>query len=146
MELDNTHFMKQAIKLAIQAAEEGEVPIGAVVVADERIIGRGYNQTKKLADSTAHAEMLAMTAAFQSLNSIILSDCKLYVTIEPCAMCAGAIHWARFGEVIYGASEPKSGFEKFNPSILHPKTKITKGILEEECTMLIQQFFESKRD
>jgi len=145
MELDDSHFMKQALKLAVRAGEEDEVPIGAVVVLNNQIIGKGYNQTKKLEDATAHAEMLALTAAFQHLNSTILNECKLYVTIEPCSMCAGALKWARIGEVIYGAPEEKSGYTLYTPSLLHPKTKVKKGTLHEECAMLMSQFFEAKR-
>jgi len=146
MELDDTFFMKQALKLAIQASEEDEVPIGAVVVVNNRIIGKGYNQSVRLGDCTAHAEMLALTAAFQSLNSSVLDECKIYVTVEPCPMCAGALSWSRIGEVIYGASEPKSGFSHFTPSLLHPKTTVKQGILEDECSMVMRDFFSSKRD
>lgn len=146
MELDDTHFMNLAIKLAQQAADEDEVPIGAIVVADGRIVGKGYNQTERLNDCTAHAEMLAITAAFQSVNSSILDDCKIYITVEPCAMCAGALAWSRIGEVIYGATEPKCGFSRFSPNLLHPKTKVKKGVLEMECSTLMKDFFRSKRD
>ena len=118
MELDHNYFMKQAIKQALMAADEDEVPIGAVVVVENQIIGKGYNQTRRLNDNTAHAEMLALTAAFSQFNSSILDACRLYVTVEPCAMCAGAINWARIGTLVYGAPEPKSGFTKYEPTLL----------------------------
>ena len=145
MELDDNYFMKQALKLAMRAAEEGEVPIGAVVVADGHIIGKGYNQTERLNDATAHAEMLALTAAFQSLNSTILDECKLYVTIEPCVMCAGALKWARIGHLIFGASEPQSGFTQYSPNMLHPKTKIIEGVLADESGLIMTEFFRAQR-
>jgi tRNA(adenine34) deaminase len=145
MELGHDYFMKQALKLAIQAAEEDEVPIGAVVVVDNKIIGKGYNQSQRLNDCTAHAEMLALTAAFNQFNSSILEECTLYVTVEPCSMCAGALKWARIGTLVYGLSEPKSGFSLYEPTLLHPKTKVKSGILESECKQVMQAFFESKR-
>lgn len=138
--------MKQALKQAITAFDEDEVPIGAVVVVNNQIIGKGYNQTKRLNDSTAHAEMLATTSAFNHFQSSILDECTLYVTVEPCAMCAGAIKWARFKKVVFGANEPKSGFTQYQPTILHPKTKVVSGVLEEECRQLMQQFFAKKRE
>ncbi|MCB9262326.1 MAG: nucleoside deaminase [Flavobacteriales bacterium] len=145
MDLGHDYFMKQALKQAIMAAEEDEVPIGAVVVVNNQIIGKGYNQTQRLNDTTAHAEMLAITAAFNHFNGTFLTECSLYVTVEPCAMCAGAIKWARLGSLVYGASEPKSGFSMYQPSILHPKTTVVSGILEDECKMIMQHFFEKKR-
>lgn len=138
--------MKQAIKQALLAFEDDEVPIGAVVVVDNQIIGKGYNQTKRLQDATAHAEMLALTSAFNHFNTTILDECTLYVTVEPCPMCAGALKWARLHQVVYGASEPKSGFSLYKPSLLHKKTEIVGGVLEQECKDLMQTFFEAKRD
>lgn len=139
------YFMREALKLAQRAFEEDEVPVGAVVVSDNRIIGKGYNQTELLKDATAHAEMLAITSAFQYLGSKYLKDCTLYVTLEPCAMCAGALSWAQVGQVIYGASDLKRGFTAFSEKILHPKTKLEGGVLAEDCRLLIQSFFQAKR-
>lgn len=145
MVLDDQHFMQLALKLAQQAAEEDEVPVGAVVVADGQVIGKGYNQSVKLNDCTAHAEILALSAAFQALNSTILKECTLYVTVEPCAMCAGALKWAQIGRLVYGASEPKSGFTLHQPSLLHPKTTVLKGLMANESAQLMKEFFKSKR-
>lgn len=145
MELGHDYFMKQAIKQALLALEEDEVPIGAVVVVNNQIIGKGYNQTKRLNDATAHAEMLALTSAFNHFHTSILDECSLYVTVEPCAMCAGAIKWARLKQIVYGATEPKSGFSQFVPTLLHRKTEVITGVLETECKALMQEFFESKR-
>lgn len=145
MELGHDYFMKQAIKQALLALEEDEVPIGAVVVVNNQIIGKGYNQTKRLNDATAHAEMLALTSAFNHFHTSILDECSLYVTVEPCAMCAGAIKWARLKQIVYGATEPKSGFSQFEPTLLHRKTEVITGVLETECKALMQEFFESKR-
>ncbi|MCB9252079.1 MAG: nucleoside deaminase [Flavobacteriales bacterium] len=143
--MDPSYFMKQAYREALNAFEADEVPIGAVVVCENRIIARGFNQTEMLIDTTAHAEILALTAAFIHLGSKILDECTLYVTIEPCVMCAGALKWARIGKLVYGADEPKSGFSKFSPSVLHPSTKIEKGLLKDECAALMQDFFRKKR-
>ena len=145
MELNHDYFMKQALKQALLAFDDDEVPIGAVVVVNNQIIGKGYNQTERLNDTTAHAEMLALTAAFNQLNSTILDECTLYVTVEPCAMCAGAIKWARLKEVVFGATEPKSGFTQYSPSLMHPKTTVVSGVLESECASLMRQFFNEKR-
>jgi tRNA(adenine34) deaminase len=139
------HFMKQAIQLAEQAFEEDEVPIGAIVVCRNRIIGRGYNQVEKLKDSTAHAEMLAITAASDYLGSKHLTECTLYVTIEPCPMCAGALRWVQVPAVVYGASEPKTGYSRFGPEMLHPKTQVSRGVLADECAELMRRFFNQKR-
>ncbi len=146
MELGHDYFMKQAIKQALLAFEDDEVPIGAVVVVNNQIIGKGYNQTRRLKDVTAHAEMLALTSAFNHFSTSILDECTLYVTVEPCPMCAGALQWARLKQVVYGASEPKSGFSLYSPSLLHQKTEIVAGVLEPECKDLMQKFFEAKRD
>ena len=137
--------MSLAIKEALRAYEEDEVPIGCVIVAGDQVIAKGYNQTQKLNDATAHAEIIALTSAFAYLNTRILKDCTLYVTIEPCAMCGGAIRWAQLKSIVYGAKEEKCGFSLYEPSILHPKTEIISGIEEEACAKLIQQFFVEKR-
>ena len=139
------HFMRQAWLLAQQAMEDNEVPIGAVVVCDYRIIGRGYNQTERLQDPTAHAEMIAITAACEYLGSKYLQDCSLFVTIEPCVMCAGAIRWAQIDKLVFGAQEPKTGFSRHQPGLLHPKTQIVSGIMEDDCRALMKDFFRKKR-
>jgi tRNA(adenine34) deaminase len=146
MELDDEYFMKQALKLAQQALDEDEVPIGAILVWNKKIIAKGYNQSKMLNDCTAHAEMLALTSGFNAAGSPYLNDCTMYVTIEPCPMCAGALKWSQLGKLVYGASEPKSGFSIYNPSLLHPKTKITSSVLKEECAEIMSQFFRAKRN
>lgn len=139
-------FMAQALRLAQQAYDQGEVPVGALVVTEHgQVIGKGYNQTERLGDVTAHAEMLALTAATQTLGGKYLSACTLYVTLEPCIMCAGALAWAQLDRLVYGASEPKRGFSKFQPSLLHPKTTRVSGILEPECEALLRSFFQEKR-
>ena len=139
-------FMKLALQLAKQAYEEDEVPIGALVVCKNQIIGKGYNQVQKLKDATAHAEMLAITAAAQYLNSKYLKNCTLYVTIEPCIMCAGALKWSQIEQIVYGATEEKMGFESKQIDIFPKKTQITQGILADECKALMQQFFQEKRE
>ena len=139
------YFMQQALIEAEKAFKEGEVPIGAVVVSDFRVIGRGHNQTERLQDPSAHAEMIALTAACDYLGSKYLQDCSLYVTIEPCAMCAGALRWAQLSSVIFGAGEPKYGFRRYQPVLLHPKTLIKGGVLESECANLMKTFFKDKR-
>lgn len=143
----NSHekFMKLALQLAKQAYEEDEVPIGALVVCKNQIIGKGYNQVQRLKDATAHAEMLAVTAASEYLNSKYLKECTLYVTIEPCIMCAGALKWAQIDKIIYGAREEKMGFQSKKVDIFHTKVEILSGILEIECRDLMQQFFKEKR-
>lgn len=139
------HFMKQALAEAQTAFEADEVPVGAVVVANNRIIARAHNLTERLNDVTAHAEMQAITAAADFMGGKFLDKCKLYVTLEPCVMCAGAIHWARFSEVIFGASDPKKGYSLLNENVLHPKTTVVRGIMENECSTLLKDFFASKR-
>jgi tRNA(adenine34) deaminase len=139
------YFMQKALQLAQEAAEAEEIPIGAVVVHKGRIIGKGYNQTEKLNDVTAHAEMLAITAAASFLNSKFLEECTLYVTVEPCLMCAGAIRWARLGKVVYGCSEPRTGFSRELNTLGHKQTEVVKGVLEEEARSLMQDFFRSRR-
>lgn len=142
---DDTYFMKQALVEARAAAAEGEVPVGAVVVAAGRIIARAHNQTERLGDVTAHAEMLAITAAAGALGAKYLTNCSIYVTVEPCVMCAGAIGWAQLSEIIYGASDEKRGFTRFAPHAFHPKAIVKKGILEAECAAEMQQFFKRRR-
>ena len=138
-------YMREALREAHAAAAEGEIPIGAVVVWKGRIIGRGHNQTERLHDTTAHAEMIAITAATGAMGGKYLSDCTLYVTVEPCPMCAGALAWAQLGRVVYGAPDPRRGFSLFSPPLLHPRTESAGGILTEECSALMLDFFKSKR-
>lgn len=140
----DTYFMKQALKQAQLAFDQDEVPVGAVVVANEQIIARAHNFTEKLNDVTAHAEMQAITAASEFLGGKYLTDCTLYVTLEPCAMCAGALNWSQIGNVVYGALDEKRGAGRFN-GIYHSKTKVKGGVLEDSCGELIREFFKSKR-
>ena len=138
-------FMRLALDEARQAYEAGEIPIGAVVVCRERPIARAHNLTETLNDVTAHAEMQAITAAANTLGGKYLTDCTLYVTVEPCTMCAGAIGWAQIPRIVYGTADPKRGFHDIAPKALHPKATVTSGVLEEECRRLMQNFFASKR-
>ena len=138
-------YMRRALDEARQALEEGEIPIGAVVVAKGRIISRAHNQTETLNDVTAHAEMLAITAAANALGGKYLTDCTLYVTVEPCPMCAGAIGWAQVPHIVYGAADEKRGYRRYAPNVLHPRANAIGGILEEECRQLMLDFFKSKR-
>ncbi|MBL1408173.1 nucleoside deaminase [Sphingobacterium faecale] len=138
-------YMKEAFSLAEQAFREDEVPIGAVIVAQNKIIGKGYNLTERLNDVTAHAEMQAFTAAANFLGGKYLNDCTLYVTVEPCVMCAGASYWTQVSRIVYGAVDDKRGYTVVAPNILHPKTQIIGGVLEEECGALMRAFFRSKR-
>lgn len=138
-------YMLEALKEARAALEEDEVPIGAVLVAGDEIIARGHNMTECLGDPTAHAEMLAITSATSSLGGKYLDTCTLYVTVEPCPMCAGAIAWCQLGRLVWGADDPKRGFTRFSPSLLHPKTAVERGVLEAECSSLVTDFFRSKR-
>jgi tRNA(adenine34) deaminase len=138
-------YMKQALREAEQAFAENEVPIGAVVVCNGRIIARAHNLTERLCDATAHAEMQAITAAENFLGAKYLPDCTLYVTVEPCPMCAGALAWAQVGRVVYGAGDEKRGFTRYAPEVLHPKTELTAGVLAEESIALMQQFFRARR-
>ena len=138
-------YMREALREAGYAAAEDEVPIGAVIVSRGRIVGKGHNMTEKLNDPTAHAEMIAITAATEALGGKYLNDCTLYVTVEPCPMCAGALAWSQIGEVVYGASDPKRGFSIFSPPLMHPKTKVTSGILAQECGEMVSDFFKNKR-
>lgn len=137
--------MKKALEEAALAAEEGEIPVGAVMVCQGKIIARAHNETERLNDVTAHAEMLAVTMAASALGGKYLNECTLYVTLEPCVMCAGALAWAQLGKLVYGASDPKRGFSRLTPSPLHPKTKITTGIMEEACSAPLLRFFKEKR-
>ena len=138
-------YMRRALDEARQALEEGEIPIGAVVVAKGRIISRAHNQTETLNDVTAHAEMLAITAAANALGGKYLTDCTLYVTVEPCPMCAGAIGWAQVPHIVYGAADEKRGYRRYAPNVLHPRANAIGGILEEECRQLMLDFFKNKR-
>lgn len=138
-------FMREALKLASMAFEDDEVPIGAVIVSQGRIIGKGYNLTERLNDVTAHAEMQAFTAAANYLGGKYLKDCTLYVTVEPCVMCAGASYWTQISRIVYGARDQKRGYSSFHDKIIHPKTEIVSGVLEEECAALIKSFFRNKR-
>lgn len=144
----NSHeyFMNEALKEAHYAFSMDEVPVGAIVVCQQKIIARAHNQCEKLTDCTAHAEMLAITSASNYLGSKYLNECSLYVTLEPCPMCAGAIFWSQMGKVIFGASDEKRGYRKLGDNILHPKTKVVHSILEHECSTLIKKYFELKRD
>ena len=137
--------MREALREAVYAASEDEVPIGAVVTCRGRIIGKGHNMTERLNDPTAHAEMIAITAATEAMGGKYLNDCTLYVTVEPCPMCAGALAWAQIGRVVFGASDPKRGFSLFSPSLMHPKTEVVSGVLADECSNLVTEFFRNKR-
>lgn len=138
-------FMRMALKEAEKAGANGEIPIGAVIVCGGRIISRAHNLTETLHDVTAHAEMQAITAAANMLGGKYLRDCTLYVTVEPCVMCAGALGWSQIARVVYGAADDKRGFRRFAPDALHPRTSVTGGVLEEECRTLMQQFFQARR-
>ena len=142
---ENEKYMKEALREAQCAAAEDEVPIGAVVVCRGRVIAKGHNMTERLNDPTAHAEMIAITAATEAMGGKYLNDCTLYVTVEPCPMCAGALTWSQIGKVVYGASDSKRGFSLFTPSLMHPKTEIVSGVLAEECGDIVSVFFRNKR-
>jgi len=142
---NDEYFMKKAFSEALQAFEKGEVPVGAVVVSNQKIIARAHNLTETLNDVTAHAEMQAITAATNLLGGKYLNDCTLYVTLEPCVMCAGALGWAQVGKIVFGASDEKRGYRKFAAKSLHPKTEVVGGVMETECTELMQEFFRQKR-
>jgi tRNA(adenine34) deaminase len=143
--LDDNYFMRQALQEAQKAFDKDEVPIGAVIACQERIIARTHNLTEVLNDVTAHAEMQAITAAADILGGKYLTDCTLYVTVEPCPMCAGALGWAQISRVAYGASDEKRGYSLFLPNLLHPKTLVTSGVMKDECVKLMRDFFEKKR-
>ena len=139
------YFMKQAILEANKALSKNEIPIGAVIVCNNSIIARAHNLTETLNDVTAHAEMQAFTSAANNLGGKYLKNCTLYVTLEPCVMCAGAAYWSQISRIVYGASDEKRGFSKTSKNILHPKTKVTKGVLQDDCSKLLKSFFQDKR-
>lgn len=142
---DDTLYMRKALDEARQAFKAGEVPVGAIVVCRDRILARAHNLTETLNDATAHAEMQAITAAANALGGKYLNECTLYVTVEPCVMCAGALGWAQLGRLVYGASDPKRGFTVYAPQALHPRTEVVSGLLEEEASELMRTFFKQKR-
>ncbi len=142
----DSHFMKEAFKEAQKAFDENEVPVGAIIVCDNKIIARAHNMTERLNDVTAHAEMIAFTSATDFLGGKYLNECTLYVTLEPCVMCAGASYWTQLKKVVYGASDEKRGFAKHQENLLHPKTEIVKGIMEQDCSKILKTFFQQKRD
>ena len=137
--------MRLALEEAQKAFRQDEVPVGCVIVCNNHIVGRGHNLTEQLGDVTAHAEMQALTAAAQTLGGKYLNECTLYVTLEPCVMCAGALNWAQLGRLVYGADDPKRGFSRLQPPILHPKTEVVKNVLADECGDLVRRFFLLKR-
>jgi tRNA(adenine34) deaminase len=145
--MTHEYYMMQALKEARQAFDEDEIPVGAVVVLDGKVIARGRNMTERLNDPTAHAEMIALTSAFNSLGSKYLPDATLYVTIEPCLMCAGAVFWSKLGKIVYGAEDEKNGYKKMTGSNwpFHPKTELTRGVMQEDCAKLMKDFFRKKR-
>ena len=143
--MTDTDYMKQALVEAHKAYEQNEVPIGAVIVCKGRVIARAHNLTEMLNDVTAHAEMQAITAAANNIGGKYLNDCTLYVTVEPCPMCAGAIGWSQLGKLVYGAADEKRGYRRFAPDVLHPKTEVISGICADEATALMKKFFASKR-
>ena len=145
MENTEEKYMRAALGQAALAYEDDEVPVGAVIVCNGRIIARAYNMTERLKDPTAHAEMQAITMATEYLGGKYLTECELYVTVEPCPMCAAALGWAQIRKVVYGAPDPKKGFTLYSPSLLHPKTSVVSGVLAEECARLMSDFFKGKR-
>lgn len=142
---DDDYFMGEALREARKAEAEGEIPVGAVVVAGEKVIARAHNQTELLHDVTAHAEMLTITAAAEHLGAKYLTGCTLFVTLEPCVMCAGALGWSQVERIVYGASDEKRGFERLGRGMLHPKTEVKGGVRSEECGTLVKEFFKKKR-
>ena len=142
---DDIFYMRQPILDARKAFDRGEIPVGAVVVCRERIIARSHNLTETLNDVTAHAEMQAITAAANNLGGKYLPDCTLYVTVEPCVMCAGAIAWSQMGRLVFGAADEKRGYQRYAPHALHPKTTVVQGVLDEECASLMKDFFKKRR-
>ncbi|MBK7762389.1 MAG: nucleoside deaminase [Bacteroidetes bacterium] len=144
--LSHEHYMRLALQEAEKAAQADEVPVGAIIVMQDKIIAKGYNQVQLLNDATAHAEILALTSGFQNVGSKYLPEATLYVTIEPCVMCAGALYWSKIAEIVYGASDEKNGYRKCCSQMpFHPKTKIHNGILESECAQIMKDFFKQKR-
>ena len=142
---EDEKFMRMALNEAERALAKQEVPIGAVVVAGGRVIGRGHNLVETLMDATAHAEMQAITAAANYLGGKYLADCALYVTVEPCVMCAGAIAWSQMGKLVFGAADEKRGYQRYAPNALHPKTNVLQGIMADECASLMKEFFKKRR-
>lgn len=143
--MEDERFMRIALQQANYAAERGEVPIGAVVVVNGKVIARSHNMTETLTDPTAHAEMQAITMATDAFGGKYLTDATIYVTVEPCPMCAAALGWAQLGRLVYGASDPKRGYTLYSPNLLHPKTKVSAGILKEECGAIVTEFFKNRR-
>lgn len=143
--MPDEYFMEMALVLAEEAAENGEIPVGAIIVCRNRIIAKARNQTEQLLDVTAHAELMAITSATQYLGSKYLPDCTMYVTLEPCVMCAGALFWAQLGRLVIGASDPKRGYSRIEPSLLHPKTRLETGVLAEESQAVLVKFFNRLR-
>lgn len=143
--MDDSRYMQEAIREAQAAAEDDEVPVGAVVVCRGRVIAKGHNMTERLHDPTAHAEMIAITSATEALGGKYLNGCTLYVTTEPCPMCAGALGWAQIGRIVYGADDPKRGYRRLTPSPLHPKTEVVSGVEAETCGKMMSGFFKNKR-
>ena len=142
---EDIRYMQAALREAEEAAAEDEVPVGAVVVCRGRIIAKGHNMSERLNDPTAHAEMISLTAATEAIGGKYLNECTLYVTVEPCPMCAAALGWAQLGRQVYGASDPKRGYSLFTPGLLHPKTRVSAGVEEEKCAALMRSYFKSKR-
>lgn len=140
------HYMKKALQKAEEAYEQGEIPVGAVIVCADQIIAQAHNQTEALNDVTAHGEMLALTSAFSAMNSKYLPECTLYVTLEPCVMCAGALYWAQIDRLVYGAEDPNRGFSRIGRSLLHPKTEVAFGVCKEQCSDLVKSFFRDLRN
>jgi tRNA(adenine34) deaminase len=145
--MNDEHYMKQALQQAQYAFDEDEVPVGAVIVQQNKIIARGYNQVEKLTDCTAHAEIIALTSAFNYMGSKYLPEATIYITVEPCVMCAGALYWSKIGRIVYGASDEKNGYKHItqDQSPFHPKTILVTGILKDECAGLMKRFFKQKR-
>src|SRR5450432_609931 len=153
--MTDEHFMQQALKEAQKAYDEDEVPVGAIIVMNDKIIARGHNQTERLTDATAHAEIIALTSCFNYLGSKYLPDACIYITVEPCLMCAGALYWSKIGRIVYGADDEKNGYRRMiapasapataAPSLFHPKTELVTGIMKEECASLMTTFFRAKR-
>src|SRR6476659_5980363 len=145
--MTDEYFMLQALKEAKKAFDEGEVPVGAIITMHDKIISRGHNQVERLNDPTAHAEIIALTSAFNFLGSKYLPEATIYITIEPCLMCAGALYWSKIGKIVYGASDEKNGYLHItgNTSPFHPKTELVKGVLQEECATLMKSFFKMRR-
>ena len=146
IDFSDDYFMKQALQEAVKAIDAGEVPIGAVVVCDNQVIGRGHNLIETLTDSTAHAEMQAFTSAMEYLGGKYLDECILYVTLEPCTMCAGAAYWSRLAKLVFGASDTRRGYREMAGNVLYPKTEVVKGVMKIECSKLLKEFFSAKRN